>query len=87
MRKDFVGGRFIWSTPEAPALWVRARAPADELAIRGVDEIAAEELLAAFTLVQAEDPVSEIARYFGVRRVSSVARERIAKAIQHSTSH
>jgi hypothetical protein len=41
-----------------------------------------EELLAAVTLVQGDDAILDAARYFGVRRVSAVARERIAKAMQ-----
>lgn len=86
IRRDPSGGRFVWNAQQSPELWVRARAPADDAAVRGIDEIATEELLAAMSIVDAADIVSGVARYFGIKRVSATARSRIEKAVQRSAS-
>lgn len=86
IRKDPLGGRFAWTAQQSPELWARARAPADDSGARSIDDIATEELLAAVPIVDAADIVSGVARYFGVKRVSATARDRIEKAIQRSAS-
>ena len=82
IRRDPVGGYFVWAAPGDPLHWARGRGPADEQAIRRIDEIASEELRAAFAAVSLEDTESEIARHFGIKRVTAAARERISKALQ-----
>ena len=84
IRRDPAGGYFVWAAPGDPLHWVRARVPTDEQTIRRVDEIASEELRAA--VVHVGDEESEIARYFGIKRITASARERIAKAIQGASS-
>ncbi len=86
IRRDPSGGRFVWNAQQAPELWVRARSPADDAAVRGIDDIATEELLAAVPIVDTADIVSGVARYFGIKRVSATARDRIEKALQRSAS-
>lgn len=85
IRRDPVAGQFVWATPGDPLHWTRARAPADEPATRRIDEVSSEELRAALAVVRVDDAESDIARYFGIRRVTAPARERIAKAIQRTS--
>ena len=72
------GGReaFIWNSVKALAMGVTARFPASEDHIRQIEDIALAELRAT----GCDDPV-EIARMFGVRRLSASARARIEAAI------
>ncbi len=67
---------FIWPHKGSPAAWTAARYPADEAFARRIEDIAPAELRATGST----DPV-EIARLFGVRRLSAVARARIEKAV------
>jgi hypothetical protein len=57
-------------------------APADPNAVRSIAEIPGEELRAAHRACVTRDPVTEIARFFGVRQLSAGARERIQHAIE-----
>lgn len=67
---------FVWRSIEALEKGVEARFPVSEEDIRLIDEIASAELRAT----RLDDPV-EIARRFGVRRLSASARKRIELAI------
>ncbi|SEK25956.1 Part of AAA domain-containing protein [Sphingomonas palmae] len=67
---------FVWQSADERLAWHVAREPTTEDDIRQIEDIAIEELRAARRL---GDPV-EIARFFGVRRLSSAARERIVRA-------
>jgi len=67
---------FVWNSVEALAVGVPARFPAREEHIRQIEDIALAELRAAGN----HEPV-EIARRFGVRRLSANARARIEAAI------
>ncbi|MGA0601510.1 DUF3320 domain-containing protein [Caulobacter sp. KR2-114] len=67
---------FIWASEDAFLEGVRARFPATDEDIRQVEDIALVELRAAGST----DPV-EIARRFGVRRLSATARARIERAL------
>lgn len=66
---------FVWLSEEATFNGVPARFPASEEAIRQIEDIAKAELKA----VGSEDPV-EIARMFGIRRLSATAKARIEAA-------
>lgn len=72
------GGReaFVWNSVKAQAMGVTARFPASEDHIRQIEDIASAELRAT----GCDDPL-EIARMFGVRRLSASARARIEAAI------
>lgn len=64
---------FVWLDVDQRQGWTIARRPGSDEDIRQIEEIAVEELRAALHL---GDPVN-VARYFGVRRLSSTARARI----------
>jgi len=67
---------FVWNGHKAQAMGVPARYPAGEDHIRQIEDIAKVELLAT----GCTDPI-EIARLFGVRRLTSTARTRIESAL------
>ena len=64
---------FVWLDEEQQRSWKSARGPASDDDVRQIEEIALEELKAAASL---GNPAA-VARHFGVRRLSSLARERI----------
>lgn len=70
------GDGFIWADQAQPAHWSRARRPAADAFVRQIEDIAPAELRAAAST----DPV-EIARLFGIRRLSAAARARIDRAV------
>jgi very-short-patch-repair endonuclease len=72
------GGRFVWTDAAARCGWNQARAPAGPDDLRAIEEIALRELAA----YPGHDAV-EVARYFGVRRLSASARARIETAYKH----
>jgi Protein of unknown function (DUF3320) len=73
VEKETGGGRFVWVDAIAPSTWCWARSPASDDDIRQIEEIALAELRIA---AQRGGPV-EIARHFGIRRLSASARTRI----------
>lgn len=75
-------GSFIWLSPDDPDRWNTFRVPGSEEDVRFIDEIPREELLAAARSVENGDAPSEIAKEFGIRRLSSAARARILEASQ-----
>ena len=70
------GGRFVWLRAEDCEGWDRARPPATLDDLRLIEDIALREIRAA----RRGRDVVEVARLFGVRRLSTVARERIEAA-------
>lgn len=84
LRADPIGGHFVWIDGEAPALWAQYRLPASEENSRKIEEIPFEELRAASLASKGEDLPVEIARLFGVRRLASVARERLEAVLKFS---
>jgi len=78
---DGAAGLFVWPDREAPARWQGFRSPATAEDIRQIEEIASAEIRAAARIGNAEDPAVEIARRFGIRRLSGTARQRIEAAL------
>lgn len=72
---------FVWPDWATVETWSRARVPASEADIRFIDDIPHAELSTLARRVSTTDPVVEIARQFGVRRVSAAARARIEAAV------
>jgi very-short-patch-repair endonuclease len=70
------GNLFAWRDIEATSAGTAARYPADDEHIRQIEEISLAELRATGSA----DPV-EIARSFGIRRLSATARARIERAL------
>jgi len=79
---DPEAGSFIWLSPDDPVRWNTFRVPGSQEDVRFIDEIPREELLAAARSVENGDAPSEIAKEFGIRRLSSAARARILEASQ-----
>lgn len=75
-------GTFVWPDSQVRADWCLFRVPATEADIRQIEEIALEEIRAAASACDTDDREIEIARQFGIRRLSSVARQRISRAIE-----
>jgi very-short-patch-repair endonuclease len=73
---DGGGPPFAWMDADGPTAGIKARFPASEEHIRQIEDIAIAELAAAGS----NDPV-EIARRFGIRRLSAAARARIELAL------
>ena len=76
VEEEVGGGRFVWIDAVAPSTWRWARLPASDNDTRQIEEIALAELRIAATN---SDPV-EVARGFGIRRLSASARARIELA-------
>lgn len=76
IEKEPGGARFVWPDALAAQTWSRAREPAREDDIRQIEDIALAELRIA---ARGRDAV-DVARSFGVRRLSATARARIESA-------
>jgi hypothetical protein len=72
---------FVWPDWTAVESWSRARLPDGEANIRFIDDIPYAELAALARQVSGPDTAVEIARSFGIRRVSAAARARLEAAI------
>jgi very-short-patch-repair endonuclease len=82
LRDDPVGGRCVWPDEDTVAMWSRYRTPASEEQMRGLDDIPFEELRAAFLSLGGEDLALEVARAFGVTRLTSMSRQRLEAAME-----
>lgn len=72
---------FVWLMADDPKRWSAYRVPEREEDVRFVEEIAPEEIIAAAKAIEGDDPAVDIARLFGVRRLSAAAKERINMVI------
>jgi very-short-patch-repair endonuclease len=81
LRKDPYGGRFVWCNDEQALGGVVARHAVTDDDVRRIEDISSEEIRAAVAHVDGGDLPVEIARFFGIRRLSADARERVTKAI------
>lgn len=75
------GAIFVWRDRETRLGWCFYRSPSTDEDIRQIEEIAPEELRAAADACGSGEREVEIARLFGVRRLSNTARRIIRKAI------
>ncbi|MDR6291698.1 hypothetical protein E9232_004232 [Inquilinus ginsengisoli] len=78
---DGTAGLFVWPDREVPARWQGWRTPATPDDIRQIEEIALAEIRAAAPGQGTEDAAVEIARLFGIRRLTAPARQRIEAAL------
>lgn len=74
-------GDFVWLAPNDTGRWNSYRVPEREEDIRSTEEIAPEEILAAAKTSQGDDPSTDVARTFGIRRLSSAAKSRILNVL------
>lgn len=74
-------GTFVWPSEETRRSWSVFRLPVGEEHVRQIEEIAPEELRAASYACRTSSPEVEVARMFGVRRLSNTARDQISRAL------
>jgi len=74
------GETFVWSDPDTAGSWSLARYPATSNDCRSIEDIALVELAAAFPPLDPDSYVIQVARNFGVKRLSVQARSRLERA-------
>jgi len=74
------GATFVWSNAYTAGSWSLARYPAASNDCRSIEDIALVELAAAFPTVDPGSYVAQVARNFGVKRLSVQARSRLERA-------
>ncbi len=79
---DPLQGSFVWANPEDLRGWDTYRIPMVAEEQRSIEEISLHELRAAARAISADDKAQEVARIFGIKRVSAQARARIEHAVQ-----
>lgn len=82
LRDDPCGGSFVWLHAGQWSSLGLVRVPAGDDSIRPFDYIPAEEIRASLAHVGTGDPAVEVARLFGILRLSAAGRERIESAIR-----
>lgn len=75
-------GAFVWVSADDPLRWDIFRVPERDEDVRFIEEIPIEELAAAARTVRGDDLPVEVARIFGVLRLSAAARARLERAAQ-----
>jgi hypothetical protein len=75
-------GSFLWLSEDDRLRWLHHRVPMAGGHVRPIDEIAPEEIVSAAERVVGDDPPLQIARIFGIRRLSSEGRSRIQSILQ-----
>ncbi|MDC9590862.1 DUF3320 domain-containing protein [Xenorhabdus sp. XENO-10] len=85
IKADKIDGDFVWLSQKQSEEWYQVRLPATEDDIRSMSEIAYEEIRPLAALSKEEDRVVEIARMFGFKRVTGIARARIEAVINDIT--
>jgi len=80
LRADALGGSFVWNNERMSSQWSTFRPPSSEGSIRMIEEIASEELAAALQSPLTGGDTQEVARIFGIRRVSAQSKERLEAA-------
>lgn len=78
---DLEHENFVWFTADDPGRWNIYRVPQREEDIRFVEELAPEEILAAAQVVKGDESAVDIARIFGIRRLSTMAKRRLLKVL------
>lgn len=74
-------GHFVWMAADDPARWNGYRIPEREEDIRSIEELAPEEILSAARSIRSDDLVVDIARVFGIRRLSAPAKGRLVRLL------
>jgi hypothetical protein len=74
---DPTGGTFVWLDATSSHNWNQYRIPDSENDLRRIEEIAAEEIRAAASACPSGDIAIEVAKRFGIRRLTEQARKRI----------
>ncbi|WP_122456453.1 DUF3320 domain-containing protein [Pseudomonas viridiflava] len=72
---------FIWHAEGDVMEWSTYRVPASANDARSIEEIAAEELRIAASIIDATDTALDVARLLGVKRLTGPARQRIERIL------
>jgi very-short-patch-repair endonuclease len=72
---------FVWHAEGDVMEWSTYRVPASTNDARAIEEIAAQELRIAASIIDAGDLALEVARLLGVKRLTGAARERIERIL------
>jgi very-short-patch-repair endonuclease len=75
-------GQFVWLDADDPARWSIYRIPEREEDVRFIEELAPEEIIAAARSIQSKDAVLDIAKTFGIRRLSASAKGRLVRVLE-----
>jgi hypothetical protein len=81
LREDPISGSFVWLHEGGPGAMSSFRIPSEGEVARSIEDIPSEEILAAAINAGAECSSVEIARTFGVKRLTMPGKERIERAI------
>jgi hypothetical protein len=73
---------FVWLNRQQQEDWCEFRLPDSEADVRQIEDIAPEELRAAASACATDDREVELARSFGIRRLSSSARQIITLSLR-----
>jgi hypothetical protein len=82
LRQDPVGGCFVWLHEGGPSTMMSFRLPVEGEVVRSIEEIPAEEILAATKHAGRSCSPVQIARIFGNKRLTTQGKDRIERAIQ-----
>jgi very-short-patch-repair endonuclease len=77
---DPIDGKFVWLDLESIGSWNTYREPAGG-DVRSIEEISIQELRSAARSVSSGDRGAEVARIFGVKRLSAQSKQRIERAL------
>lgn len=72
---------FVWHAEGDVMEWSTYRVPASAGDARSIEEIAAEEVRIAASIIDAGDRALEVARLLGVKRLTGAARERLERIL------
>jgi very-short-patch-repair endonuclease len=75
-------GHFVWMSADDPERWNTYRIPEGDGDVRFVEEIPREEIIAAAQTIKNGELPIEIARTFGIRKLSAAAKGRIDKLLR-----
>jgi very-short-patch-repair endonuclease len=81
MDADPIDGSFVWMNKAAKGDWRVYRGPSEGGDARSIEEVPMQELRIAAGAVSGSDRAVELARLFGVKRLSAAARARIEHAL------
>ena len=79
-------GDFVWLSAEDVDRWSIFRIPERDEDVRFVEELAPEEIVAAARTVWGDERELEIARVFGIRRLSAAAKNRLTQVIDRDAN-
>ncbi|RAP57103.1 DUF3320 domain-containing protein [Oleiagrimonas sp. MCCC 1A03011] len=79
-------GDFVWLAADDAERWNTYRVPEQDEDVRFVEELAPEEIAAAAMAVKGEEREIEVARIFGIRRLSAAAKTRLNEIFDQGTN-